>query len=122
VDDFIRNSQINSGLMVNIIEFVLYYQFKDIEYIAKFESYEATWIEGNIQSWKNINFKRNGPMRVVLKKLNNSENITSKELNEVHVHINLILIYLNHKKHLFIFLKISAYLKNKNGTWYFWFK
>ncbi len=81
VDNFIRNSQINSGL---IMEFVPYDQFKDIRFIAKVESYEATWIEGNIQSWNNekMNFKRSGPMQVVLKRLNNSD-ITSKELNEV---------------------------------------
>ena len=85
VDDFIRNSQINNGLIVNMMEFVPYDQFKDIDYIAKFESYEATWIEGNIQSWNNekMNFKRSGPMQVVLKRLNDSDNITSKELSEV---------------------------------------
>ena len=68
VDDFIRNSQINSGLMVNMIEFVLYYQFKDIEYIAKFESYKATWIEGNIQSWRRI-LKGKAPCKLFLKDL-----------------------------------------------------
>src|SRR6266542_1461063 len=81
VDDFIKNSQINNELIVNIMEFVPYDQFKDIRFIAKVESYEATWIEGNIQSWnkKEMNFIR----KVVLKNLNNSENIISKELNEV---------------------------------------
>ncbi len=86
VDDFIRYNQNN--LMGGIIEFILYDQFKDIRFIVKVEFYEATWIEGNIKSWnkKKINFKRNGPMRVVLKKLNNSENITFKDINEVSIH------------------------------------
>ena len=48
VDDFIRYNQNN--LMDGIIEFVPYDQFKDIRFIAKVESYEATWIEGNIKS------------------------------------------------------------------------
>ncbi len=86
VDDFISNAQINTihnNLEADIMEFIPYDQFKDIKFINNFKSYKATWIEGNIQSWKKINFKRSGAMRVVLKKLNNSENITSKELNEV---------------------------------------
>jgi len=83
-DDFIRNVQINNDL-VNMIEFVPYDQFKDIRFIVKVESYEATWINGNILHWNkwNMNFERSGPVTVFLKKLNNSENITSKELNEV---------------------------------------
>ena len=53
------------------MEFVPYDQFKNIEYIAEggfSKIYKATWIGGPT---------------VVLKKLNNSKNITSKELNEV---------------------------------------
>jgi len=94
VDDFIRNSQINSRRIIDIIEFVSYDQFKDIKFIAEVDSYTATWIDGNIQSWdrEKANFKRSGPVQVIFKKLNNFENITSKELNEVHI---LIIIYLN---------------------------
>ncbi len=89
VDDFIRKEQIDSDLDINMKEFVPYNQFKDIEAEDGFckvcKAYKATWINGNIQSWnkKEINLKRSGPKKVVLKKLNNSENITSKELNEV---------------------------------------
>jgi len=88
VDDFIRYS--NNNNIDDILEFVPYDQFKDI-IIVKFESFEATWIDGNIRSWnkKMINFNRY-PRKIVLKKLNNSENITFKELNEVHT---LIIIY-----------------------------
>ena len=82
VDDFIRCINIYS---INEMEFVPYDQFKDIKFIAKFECYEAIWIDGNIQDWnkEEMDFKRGGPVQVVLKRLNNSENITSKELNEV---------------------------------------
>ncbi len=85
VDNFIRNLQINSNLLANMMEFVSHDQFKDIKHIAKYESYEATWIEGNIKSWnkEKVNFERSGPIQVVLKKLYNSENITFKELIEV---------------------------------------
>jgi len=95
VDDFIRLTQIKSDLMINMMEFVPYNQFKEIKFIAQVESYEATWINGNILGWdeKKMNFKRSGRRKVVLKRLNNSENITFEELNQVH--ISLITIYLN---------------------------
>src|ERR1043166_5263864 len=75
VDEFIRHTQVNSNREVDIIEFVPYGQFRDIKIVTKFELYTATWIDGNIQSWnkKKMNFKRNGPRIVVLKRLNNSE-------------------------------------------------
>jgi len=87
VDDFIRSAQIKGGRKDNMMEFVPYNQFKNIEYIAKFESFKATWIDGSIcyLSYSNMKFKRSGHMAVTLKKLNSSENITSKELNEVHI-------------------------------------
>ena len=107
VDDFIRNVQIDHSLKDNMMEFVPYDRFKDIEFIAKFKAYEATWNDGYIQDWnKNeMNFKRSGPRVVVLKKLDNSENITRKKLEEVPY----ILIYLNNKEHILIYsFKISA--------------
>src|SRR5688572_342818 len=51
VDDFVRNLQINSRRIVETIEFVPYNQFKDIKFIAEFQSYRATWIDGNIENW-----------------------------------------------------------------------
>ena len=94
VDDFIRYTQISSDLEVDMLEFVPYYQFKNIKSIAEggfSKIYTATWIDGNIQDWnkEEMNFKRSGSVQVVLKRLNNSENITFKELNKVP---NLILI------------------------------
>ena len=89
VDDFIRYTQINSCLEeARIMEFVPYDQFKDIEFIAEggfSKVYKATWNNGRIKNWDNtnLNFQRSGHLTVALKKLNNSKNITSKELNEV---------------------------------------
>ena len=102
VDDFIKNAQIDSDPDINMMEFVPYDQFKGIESKDKFsktyEAYKATWIDGNIQSWnkKEMNLKRSGPIQVVLKKLNDSENVTLEELNKVQYSIyNLIIIYPN---------------------------
>ena len=91
VDKFIRHTQINYAKNDGKMEFVPYDQFKDLEFIAKggfSEVYKAIWIDGPIGSWscKNIKNSRKKPnYTVVLKKLNYSKNITSKELNEVHM-------------------------------------
>ena len=85
------------------MEFVPYNQFNDIKYIAEggfSKVYKASWIDGYIQ-WdkEKQSFKRSGSTQVVLKKLNNSQNITSKDLNEVH--FNLIIIYTNIRKNIY---------------------
>ena len=71
------------------MEFVPYEQFKNVEFIAEggfSKIYKATWIDGPITDWNDDEQKfdryRFG-MTVALKELNNSENIDSKELNEV---------------------------------------
>ena len=75
IDDFIRYTQTNYANYIKTVgrmEFVPYNQFNDVEFIAEggfSKIYKATWIDRN--------------RTVVLKKLNNSKNITSKELNEV---------------------------------------
>jgi len=86
VDDFIRCTQINGNPEVEMLEFVPYNQFKDIEFIAESgfsKVYKATWINGYcIRCWNKgrLNFKRSGSSTVILKKLDNSQNITSKEV------------------------------------------
>ncbi len=91
VDDFM----INKNLEGEIMEFVPYNQLEfitKVEFGKIYKIYKATWIHGNIQRWneKKMNFKRSGPIQVFLEKLNNSENITSKELNEVYImHFNI---------------------------------
>ena len=90
VDDFIISAQISSNPGINMMEFVPYDQFKDIESgKGKFsKAYKAaTWIDGNIQSWnkKEMSFRRSGPTQVVFKKLNDSENVTYEELIKVYI-------------------------------------
>ena len=74
IDDFIRYTQTNYIKNEGKMEFVPYDQFKNIKFIAEggfSKIYKAIWIDGYTST------------TVVLKKLNNSKNITSKELNEV---------------------------------------
>ena len=88
---FIRYTQLNRSEDIGRMEFVPYDHFKDIEFIAEggfSRVYKATWIDGPIEYWKIWNekeqkYNRRANEEVVLKKLNNSENLTSKELNEV---------------------------------------
>ncbi|PKK48917.1 hypothetical protein RhiirC2_859187 [Rhizophagus irregularis] len=68
--------------------FVPYDQFKNVEFIAEggfSKIYKATWIDGPVMNgWNNVKIK-NKNYKVVLKKLNNSKGITSKELNELKI-------------------------------------
>ena len=86
IDDFIRYTQTNYVVKEEgKMEFVPYEQFKNVEFIAEggfSKIYKATWIDGPI-NWYYENLSRNPNYEVVLKKLNNSKNITTKELNEV---------------------------------------
>ena len=89
IDDFIKYTLINDNKFVGKMEFVPYDRFKDIEFIAEggfSKIYKATWIDGPIKGWNDQKQSYNrtkSRTAVVLKKLNNSKEVTSKELNEV---------------------------------------
>ena len=77
--------------------FVPYDQFKDVKFIAEggfSKIYKAIWIDGpTITNWCNkkqsfCKLTCNKNYQAVLKKLNYSKNITSKEMNEVIIIIN----------------------------------
>ena len=70
------------------MKFVPYNQFKDIKEIGKggfSKVYKATWINGPLY-WneEKEDFEYKDSIIVALKQLNNSKNITPKELNEVY--------------------------------------
>ena len=86
IDDFIRYTQINLVNKNGKMEYVPYEQFKNIEFIAEggfSKIYKATWIDGPVGSYGSKKTVRSKNYTVVLKKINDSKNITSKELNEV---------------------------------------
>jgi len=75
------------------MKFIPYNQFEIIERIDEGEFskiYKATWINGP-PYWneEKEDFEYKDSILVALKQLNNSKDITSKELNEVY-HFNLI--------------------------------
>ncbi|UZO07715.1 uncharacterized protein OCT59_027991 [Rhizophagus irregularis] len=95
IDDIIRNTRVNfvKSSICRILEFVPYDQFKNIEFIAEggfSKIYKAIWVDGPIDTLNSTdNIVREKNYTVVLKKLNNSKNITSKELNEFKVYYQI---------------------------------
>ncbi|CAB5108938.1 unnamed protein product [Rhizophagus irregularis] len=94
IDDFIMHTLTSSSKLAGKMVFVPYNQFKDVKFIAKggfSEVYKAIWIDGPvINNWnkKKQSFYKpeyNKNYEVVLKKLNNSKEITSKALNELKI-------------------------------------
>jgi hypothetical protein len=97
IDEFIQNVQLNATRCEEVLEWIPYENFKDIEYITKggFDTvYRATWIDGFIEHW-NIHqneWKRYIYEDVILKYLNNSQNLTTDFLQEVLCNL-LFIIY-----------------------------
>ncbi|GBB98854.1 hypothetical protein RclHR1_03340015 [Rhizophagus clarus] len=87
IDDFIKYVQTNSGKRNGKMIFVPYGKFENIELIGEggfSKIYKATWVDCRISnSGTPIYPIQNKSVTVALKKLNNSNNITSKELNEL---------------------------------------
>ncbi|RIA79780.1 kinase-like domain-containing protein [Glomus cerebriforme] len=83
IDKFIQDTQLSATSNYKVLEWIPYDRFHNIKYIAKGgfgKVYKANWIDGDIYYWdnENQNWKRNGSnMKVALKSLNNSKNITS---------------------------------------------
>ena len=97
IDEFIQNAQLKAKNDEEVLEWIEYDGFKNIEYFAKVGfgiACEAIWKVGNIVGWnyKNNQWDRWGERRVALKCLHNSQNISNEFLNEVcKFLINLIL-------------------------------
>jgi hypothetical protein len=95
VDEFIRKAQLKAKTEYQLIEWIEYDKFKDVEYLAKGgfgTTFKAIWNEGYIiRDYKNDQWMRNGETKVALKCLHNSQDITTEFLKEVRYFlINLI--------------------------------
>src|ERR1044072_8499941 len=88
IDEFIQKFQLNATCRQEVLEWIPYEKFSDIEYLAKggFGTvHKAKWIDGYIENW-NISqntWSKRGYTDIVLKSLNNSQNITTDFLQEV---------------------------------------
>ena len=90
IDKFIQDTQLSAHCDVSsILEWIPYDKFFDTKFIAKDEfgeMYIANWVDGCIryfdyesQNWKRVNQN----MFVILKRLDDSKNITSEFMNKV---------------------------------------
>jgi hypothetical protein len=88
IDKLIQGTQLTAINYMEVLEWIPYNRFYDIEYIARGgfgEVYKAKWIDGILLRWNNKNWERyNSNEFVALKCLNNSENVTSKFFDEVY--------------------------------------
>ncbi|EXX56358.1 Tpk3p [Rhizophagus irregularis DAOM 197198w] len=88
VDKFIQTIQLLAHNDVEkAFEWITYDKFYNIKYIAANE-YKANWIDGNLYDWdiNNQNWTRkNQNMIVILKKLNNTKDITLEFANEIAI-------------------------------------
>ncbi|POG67872.1 kinase-like domain-containing protein [Rhizophagus irregularis DAOM 181602=DAOM 197198] len=104
VDKFIQKIQLKATEFREILEWIEYDRFENVEYLAKggFGTiYKAIWKDGCIENWdsENNQWKRiktwvshkNFP--VALKCLHNSQNITSEFLREIESHNTIVSDY-----------------------------
>ena len=86
IDNIIQEIQLKTDNPTDIIyEWIPYDQFSDIKEIGKggFATvYSAIWKDGPLY-YANNKYKRNSNMKVALKCLSNSQNLTDEFLNEV---------------------------------------
>ena len=88
IDELIQRTQLNAKNQREILEWIEYDRFENIEYLAKGgfgTTYKATWKDGFIKHWdsKNNQWERYKFDEVALKCLHNSQDITVEFLREV---------------------------------------
>ena len=88
IDEFIQQSQLNTLSWMSCLEWVPFEKFQNVTYITKGgfgKIYSAEWPEGFIWYWdiENQEWKRYADIKVALKSLDNSSDISADFLNEV---------------------------------------
>ena len=88
IDEFIQKTQLKARNHREVIEWVEYNRFENVEYLAKGgfgTTYKAIWKDGRITHWdsENNQWKSLGEHDVALKCLHNSQDITAEFLREV---------------------------------------
>ncbi|EXX68695.1 uncharacterized protein OCT59_008946 [Rhizophagus irregularis] len=91
VDELIRHTQLNSSQTCDYLEWIPFEVFDMVKYIGSggFSSiYSALWMEGPRLNWDDglQEWTRTGPIKVALKRLDNSINITSSYVEQIKAH------------------------------------
>ncbi|CAB4483457.1 unnamed protein product [Rhizophagus irregularis] len=94
VDKFIQEVQLKAKNKTQVLEWIEYDRFGDIEYLAKGgfgTTFKTIWKDGYISDWNSNNnqWDRSGEENVALKCLHNSQDITTEFLREVESNILL---------------------------------
>ena len=91
IDNFIRHTQLNANESMDYLEWIEFNQFDLIEFTNKqgaFSTvYSAVWMEGprwNLDEEADV-WSRNGPIKVTLKRLNDSQNMSQEFLDQVSI-------------------------------------
>ncbi|RIA84043.1 kinase-like domain-containing protein [Glomus cerebriforme] len=98
VDEFIKFQQIKAKKSGDLIEWIPYDKLSNIKYITQggfSKIYSAIWLDGLIQGWsfEQKQWKRFGKTKVALKVLEDSQNISSDFLEELHLNLQCGLTY-----------------------------
>ncbi|GES95710.1 kinase-like domain-containing protein [Rhizophagus clarus] len=90
IDEFIRHTQLKANENMDYLEWIEFDQFDLVENINKhgaFSSiYSAVWMEGprwNLDEEAEV-WNRNGPIKVILKRLDNSQNVSQEFINQLY--------------------------------------
>ena len=94
VDELIRHTQLNASQKCDYLEWIPFEKFEMVKYVGSggFSSvYSAVWMEGPRWKWDYTaqEWTRTGPIKVALKRLNNSQNVSSSYIKQV---ITIILL------------------------------
>jgi hypothetical protein len=91
IDEFIRYTQLNANENMDYLEWIDFEQFDLVKNINKrgaFSSiYSAVWMEGprwNLDEEAEV-WTRSGPIKVILKRLDNSQNMSQEFVDQVSI-------------------------------------
>ncbi|SRR6266540_582598 len=99
IDNFIKHTQLNATGSTDYLEYIDFERFDLVKNTNKggaFSTiYSAIWTEGPRRIWDEDaeQWTRNGPIKVALKRLNNSHNISEEYLNQVSLNLKYITIF-----------------------------
>ena len=90
IDELIRYTQLNASQACDYLEWIPFEKFEMVKYIGSggFSSvYSAIWMEGPRWIWDDgaQEWTRTGPMKVALKRLDNSQKISNFYIDQVIV-------------------------------------
>ncbi|GBB95364.1 hypothetical protein RclHR1_25190001 [Rhizophagus clarus] len=92
IDELIRHTQLNTSQACDYLEWIQFKNFEMVKYVGsgEFNSiYSAIWMEGPRSVWNDIlqEWTRTGPIKVVLKRFDNSLNISSSYIDQVVAYV-----------------------------------